>query len=157
MSYTTLGVRPEHGERARALANHCKMPVAAYIGSLLDAQYRTVFGREPTPYVPLSVETSAADWRQTKLKIETRTGQFISVPTIYVKRVAEQIRKRADHGGASLDLDIPNALTVSRKGSGVVIEANDEFGQPAKITMSTTMAKRLCDRMNESITEYVEL
>ncbi|MFN3362818.1 MAG: hypothetical protein ACK40W_02565, partial [Allorhizobium sp.] len=121
MAYTTLGVHPDHGQRARELAKHLGMPTAAYIGALIDQQYKAVFGREPADRLPLTVRASAADWRATKLMIETRTGQMICVPSIYVKRVADQLRKCAEKGGASLDLDIPKPLTISRKGSGVVI------------------------------------
>ena len=156
MAYTTLGIHPDHGQRARELAKHLGMPVAAYIGTLIDLQYRTVFKREPVARLPLSVDASPTDWRKTKLLIETRKGQMISVPAVYVKRVADQLQKIAEIGGASLDLDIPKPLSISRKGSGVVIEAEGDDGKPAKLTLSARLAIALAERMIETVANYAK-
>lgn len=154
MAYTTLGIHPDHGQRARELAKHLGMPVAAYIGTLIDLQYKALFGREPVARLPLSVEESPTDWRKTKLLIETKTGPKIAVASVHVRDVAEMIRTVAERGGARMNLDLLVPISVGRKGSGVVIEATGDNGKPAKITLSCEKAVMLADQMVKTVADY---
>ena len=146
--FTTISVREEHMQRAREIAGHFEMNTGGLVGTLIDQEYRRVFGREPEP-----IDDAIPVLSGKKLRMTGKGGQVIDVLLTDAPELAGMIHKAATKGGAAVKIDGLRPVAVSRKGAGVVIESTDADGQDCKITLAPASALRFATKLYEALTK----
>lgn len=132
--YSTIALPHAHAARARQIAEHLGIPVGALISSLIDTAYEHEFDVRPTLVTVNGVE----------FIIELGDSR-VSIPCASAATYAAQLRTIASDGGGFLDVDHPAMLSISRKGSAVVIETS--IGKKLRRTMGVAEANRLADEI----------
>lgn len=141
--YATLALSTSSAERARDLAKHFGKPVGRYVDELIDAAHAATFG-DPDAEDVVVEEDDAGRIVGLQLPIGDRSTLTVRIPAASADSVANTILRAAEKGGAlvTIDLDVTPMLLVSRKGSGVVVEAGDK-GRRGRRTYSPAKAVAL--------------
>jgi hypothetical protein len=148
-NFTTVHVFRQHGARARELAQHFDMNAAGFFGTLIDAEYRRVFGIEPDP-LPESFPALMGK----KLSMKAKNGEAIEILLTDAIEVATMIYEAAKDGTTSIKTTGLSPLVVSRKGRGVIIDGSVN-GKTAKITLSSASAIVFATKMKEKFASHL--
>jgi hypothetical protein len=132
----------ERGQQLRDLAAEKGLTITDTVGLLIDHAAANGLGTPALPGFDITATGGAVH-----IKFD---AYVLTLSAADARSVAQSLRAVAIRGGVHLNMDLPETVEITRKGTAVVITIHGERRAMVKKTISCGVARAVADRLEEA-------